>query len=161
MISKMNYLLLITVMIAVIDNSYGRCCPCEKKKGEKKNEKKEIIDTVTGNGAQSIDMHNDLEKNLINDDDNDENTCEHSKNEEKNKDVNEFLKNPNNNEELLINQIIVEAKKNNFICNACENTKGNESKIKFVYADPGTRTGEKPALKIADLEFGFCKKHKE
>ena len=31
MTNRMNYLLLITVMIAVIDNSYGRCCPCEKE----------------------------------------------------------------------------------------------------------------------------------
>ena len=31
MISKMNYLLLSSMMIAVIDNSYGRCCDCCKK----------------------------------------------------------------------------------------------------------------------------------
>ena len=34
MISKMNYLLLSSMMVVAIDSTFGKCCPCEKEEDE-------------------------------------------------------------------------------------------------------------------------------
>ena len=154
MITKMNYLLLITVMIAVIDNSYGRCCPCEKKNGEKAEKKEGFIDEGTGIDSQSND---NLENNLINNVGKTKSyeTIKKGKND---KDGNESLENPQNAEKDLIKQIVKEAIENDIICGECEKT--NSSKIKIVFDYHVARTSGSPSLKTFDLEFGFCEKHK-
>ena len=181
---------IICVCVCVCVNStFGRCChcPCWKDKGKKIKEKEKIINKETGILSQSNETHSNLGNELINNDNNEEplnkamkikettkastNLIENQNDDEKilinpiigealgnkgnNKYAIEFLKNPNDNEKKLINQII------NVICNGCKNNKDSESKIKFVFDDTVASDSGKPALKIFELGFGFCEKHKE
>ena len=172
MISKMNYLLLSTMMITAIDSTFGSCCPCWKDKEKKtKEEEKEKYEKknigINGNKKPDNIIHNNegllnennLESELINNTDN-EKSHKTIKKEENNKNDNEPLGDQNDNEKKLIDEIIEEALKNDVICKECENTKDSESKIKLVFDDPVARDGGNPAIKTVDLEFWFCEKHK-
>ncbi len=50
MITKMNYLLLSTMMIAVIDSTFGSCCPCGKEEeniNDQNNENNNKVDKIS------------------------------------------------------------------------------------------------------------------
>ena len=173
MINRMNYLLLITVMIAVIDNSYGRCCPCEKKEGEKADEKEEkkyeknnieIKDNekpynIIYNSEELLNK-NDLENEFINNVDNEEPLENTTKIKETTNMSTNPIEDQNDDEKKLINQIIGEVREYGFICNKCENNKNSKSNIKLVYHIAGDVVNEKSDHKISKLGFGFCENHK-
>ena len=175
MIRKMNYLLLSSIMVAVIDNSYGRCCPCEKKKVEKADEKEKIFNTkeITVE-PQSTETHNDLEKNLIINVDNlnpgqtEDVTFTKKKKKKKKK---------NNNKHIGIKDIVSDANvltsdeetkvidllglllENNVICNECVKNTAAENKIILVYEASKKEGGNGYEFKSTSLKFGYCEQH--
>ena len=162
MISKMNYLLLITVMTAVIDNSYGRCCPCEKKK-VKPSDDNEVINILLpedNNQEGNIPINNNNIGDLINN--------ETIENENKNID-NQDNDQPLNQEQIddqepieyEVKAIINEALKIETICGDCINNTKTKNKITVVY-DVTKDTNDTRLLKFKSsrLKFGFCEKHK-
>ena len=171
MITRMNYLLLITVMIAAIDSSYGRCCPCEKKKGEKAKEDKSKLEKdkneLSNDNKEKVNvsdlMDNKIEtKEIFNINYNDSNIP--------NKDFieNDINNNTNNSQPLhekeindKVKTIINEALKIETICDECIKNTTTENKIIVIYDiiyDQNNPENHKCMTK--KVNFDFCSKHK-
>ena len=106
MISKMNYLLLSTMMVAAIDSTFGRCCHCPCGKDKEKKTKEE--ETIASIAFQLHEPYSNQKNELIS---NTYNWKPHEtiKIKENNKDGNEHIGNNNDNEKKLIDEIIEEA----------------------------------------------------
>ena len=176
------------IVCVCVNSTFGRCChcPCGKEEEEEKKEdgkKTKEEEKIAGIAFQLHETHSNLGNELIS------NTYnwkppETIKNEKTTKNDNEPLGNQNddekilinngNNEEPLVNKYTIELLENqnddtknlinqiiNVICDGCINTKDSESKTKLVFYDPDVGASKKPSLKIVELEFGFCEKHKK
>ena len=184
MITKMNYLLLSTMMVVAIDSTFGKCCPCEK---DKKNAKEDNTETITDhidnkNSDWKVTTSDDnLEKLIANYNLNGPNTAGNDDKEKvinpmndnsesktlipENKiDINAIVSDTNSltdeNKTKIINlfDLLLE---NKVICNECVKNTAAENKIILVY-DVKKKIGVNGYdVEMIQLKFGYCNQHKK
>ena len=170
MISKMNYLLLSTMMVAAIDSTFGRCCHCPCGKEE---EGEEIINEKTKDIVSTSIDTSKLEESLINNVDNlnqetTENVTVTKKKKKKKKkndikiDINAIVSDTNSltedNRTKIINLFDL-LLKNNVICDKCVQNTAAENKIVLVYEVSKKESVDVYDFKMTQLKFGYCEQH--
>jgi hypothetical protein len=162
MISKINYLLLSTMMIAAIDSTFGSCCHCPGGKEEENiNNKNKWND----NKVNKISNENiETFKNSKNNDNETENLINNESFESKNENINDQNSERFWNQEQIknndVSKIVERALLFRVICKDCQKNKNAINKIFVVYDltyDKNNKNGE---FEMLELDFCFCEKHK-
>ncbi len=125
MITKMNYLLLSTMMVTAIDSTFGKCCPCGKD-----NENINYKNNGNDNKVDKISDENITKKTFTTSKINDDETVDLINNEYfENENENINIKNNGqfcNQEQIKKNKvspIVKKALKYGFICGDCKKIK--------------------------------------
>ena len=162
MISKMNYLLLSTMMIAAIDSTFGRCChcPCGKEEENINNKNKWNDNKVNKISNENIETVQDSKNN-----DNEIVSLINNENfESKNENINDQNSKQFWNQEQITNNEVSEIVKRallfSVICKDCQKNKNAINKIFVVYDLTDGKNNENGEFKMLELDFGFCEKHK-
>jgi hypothetical protein len=166
MISKINYLLLGTMMVAAIDSTFGKCCPCWKDEEngtinnvDDLNPVKTDNVTTTNGKINSVDnLHHETTENTTA-------TKKKKKKKKKNNikiDINAIVSDTNSltkDERTKIINLFDLLLKNNVICDKCVQNTAAENKIVLVYDVSKKEGGNGYNIKTISLNFGYCEQH--